>query len=221
MTSVPTFGLVLVDADVISKLAHWELLDYLPQAFTVPWHSLATMPSLRYRAQRAIEKSDKLFCTHAAARAALDAINRMGPLPEMVDPEFIVAAQRIPELDPGEAVLLATAVANPRAYVLTGDKRALAASVSSGDVLQSERLNGRLICLEQFILHILNQIGLDQLRIRLCREPRLDRAITAVMGSTCTASEADVRQGLGSYISDAKANSGQLLVADWPATRQS
>ena len=215
MTPAPKIDLVLVDADVISKLAHWELLDFLPQAFDLPWHSFATTPSVQYRARKATTKPDRLFCSQAAAEAALNAVAKMSSLPAILDSEFILAAQRLPGLDPGEAVLMATASANPNVYVLTGDKRALAALAFSTHVVKSDQLNGRLICLEQFVLHVLNQVGLDRLRTHLCREPQVDRVIAVVMGSTCTALEIDVRDGLESYVKDAKGNSGTLL-AIWP-----
>ena len=215
MTASPTFDLVLVDADVISKLAHWELLELLPRAFCLPWQSFSTTPSVVYRARKANKKPDRLFRSQTAVDSALHALSQMGSIPATLDREFILAAQRVPALDPGEAVLLATAVVHPKACILTGDKRALAAVAGAAAPLGADRLSGRIICLEQFILHALERIGLEALRSHLCREPVVDRVILAVMGSDCAASEANVRDGLESYIRNATSNSGGLLGV-WP-----
>lgn len=215
MTASPTFDIVLVDADVISKLAHWELLELLPQAFGLPWQSFSTTPSVMYRARKANKKPDRLFRSQTAVDCALHALSQMGLMPATLDRDFILAAQRVPAIDPGEAVLLATAVVHPKACILTGDKRALAAVANAAQPLGAGRLKGRIICLEQCILHALERIGLEALRSHLCREPVVDRVIAAAMGSTCTASEADVREGLESYIRDAMSNSRGLL-AVWP-----
>jgi hypothetical protein len=193
-------GLV-VDVDAIAKLAHWRLLPELPALIGIPWNETSTVPSLRYRAQRALATPDgKLFRHTAAAQAAVAAIAGMRNLPEP-DATILPAFQDVPDIDVGEAVLFAVLAKHSDEILFTGDKRALRALSRLPASIWSP-LCGRIIALEEVVLKALETYGIDWLRERICPERELDKAIAIVLGNLCDAPADGVCEGLRSYIGE-------------------
>lgn len=193
-------GLV-IDVDAMAKLAHWRLLPELPALVGIPWNETSTLPSLRYRAQRAATAPDgKLFRHTAAAQVAVAAIDAMGKLPE-TDAARLPAFQDVPDIDAGEAVRFAVLAVHPEHYLLTGDKRALRA-LSRLPVSVWQPLCGRVIVLEEVVLAAMETRGIEWLRERICAERALDKAIAIAMGSRCDAAIEAVREGLRSYLGE-------------------
>jgi hypothetical protein len=200
--------MLLIDADAFAKLAHWNLLDELPRIFACSWEDMSVLPSVGHRAKRVVEgKADRLFFDKAAAERALRAIERMGtmPAPDTTSLEFL---QNAPQIDAGEAVLFASA--GDHGYVLTGDKRALTALTKTATPPLAQRLQGRIVCVEQVLVRALDLMGFEQLRERVCPHRTIDKMVAAVFGSTCQTTESDVRQGLNSYIRAARTDCPML-----------
>lgn len=188
----------LIDADALAKLAHWELLNELPNVLSVPLSDCATLTSVRYRAGRALSKPDRLFRSADAARAAIAALANMAA---DIDPGLDVLAelQDVTEIDAGEVVLLSALAGEEDCRLLTGDKRCLRALAS---LPSATRYAGRITIVEQIVLKLLDRQGIEWLRSRICPEKEVDKAIAVVFGSNCDAPEASVREGLGSYIDE-------------------
>lgn len=192
--------MLLVDIDAAVKLAHWGMLEELPSLIGTPLNSCATLSSLRFRAQRATQTPDgKLFHTPQAARAVLQALQHMAPLP--VDVKLLPALQNLPGIDAGEAVLISAMAAQPEARMLTGDKRCLRALAACGTDVR-EPLARRVLIVEQVLLLALDAHGMDWLRARVCASRHIDKAVSIVMGSKCDAAESSVRDGLQAYIAE-------------------
>lgn len=203
--------MLLIDADALSKLSHWDLLGELAGLIGVPINQTATLSSIRHRAAKSCRKPDgKLFRDALSAQRAVAYIEQLGTLPEP-DGLLLARLQDIPAVDPGEAVLFGSLVREPAAILLTGDKRAIVGITNAAPEEVTQALNGRILIVEQVLHALLVAKGIDWLRDHVCPHRALDTAIGIVMGSACDAPSTVVEEGLISYIKDAQSNSGQLL----------
>lgn len=205
-----TFELVLTDIDVVSKLAHWRLLDVLPIIFSCKEADIATLPSLIHRAKKACTKPDKIFRDVETATYAFNFLQLMGELPPP-DGDAVSILQRYPKIDAGEAVLLAIAFKTEKALLATGDKNAIQSLYPVYQAGQFSNLKGRLICIEQILKCCLQHLGLVALQDKIKLSLDHDMAVKSIFGSRCDAPIESVESGLNSYINSLCDNSGDLL----------
>lgn len=192
---------LLVDVDAMCKLAHWQALELLPQVTGLPLARCETLPSCRFRALKAAEKPDgRLF---RSADAALAVVRVVDLFAEMPQPSSVHLAtfEDVPGVDAGEAVLLAHLLGDANAVLLTGDKRALRALAALPPSVRAP-LARRILSVECFVKCVLDLVGIDELRARVCQWKDVDKAIAIVMGSRCDQGEASVREGLQSYLGE-------------------
>lgn len=203
---------LLVDVDALAKLAHWRILDELPDFTGVPLSQCTTLTSARFRAERAVKKPDgRVFRATEAATAALRAMDgMMGPLSP--DTQHLTTLQSISGIDAGEAVLL-SALSAGGARLLTGDKRALKA-LAELDSAQRAPFAGKIVLIEQVLLAALTRHGIEWLRERVCPYKHIDKAIGIAMGSRCDAPQQSVREGLESYINELKQAANPTLISE-------
>jgi hypothetical protein len=210
----------LLDADAVSKFAHWDLLGELAALTGVPTAQTATLSSLVHRAARSCGKPDgRLFKDAIAAERALKYLQQLAPLPQP-DEDLITRLQHVPAIDPGDAVLLAILRAHANTVLITGDKRAVKALATALPESILHSLSDRIVTLEQIVLAFLKRNGIDWLRAHICPYHTLDKAIGVIMGGDCTAPAEAAEAGLGSYIADLRSLSGTLLRATAPFWRE-
>ena len=206
----------LLDADALSKLAHWNLLKELAPLTGVVDAETATLSSLLHRAAKSCKKPDgKLFQDAIVAARAYHYLEQLAPLPEPAE-DFLALVQQVPAIDPGEALLLAALRAHADALLITGDKRALNALVNTVPSAVLASFSNRIITIEQIVLALLKSKSVDWLRQHICPYKTLDKAIGIVMGSDCLAPAESVEAGLRSYISDLRSSTGTLLRSTEP-----
>lgn len=197
---------LLVDNDVLIKLAHWGLLERLAPSLGAQANQVAALESLQFRARRA---DKKLFSDAEVAQSLANFLGQTTSVP-VADLAELEQLQGIVGLDAGEVALVAACLSDPEALLITGDKRAIAALVASCPPKIVERLCGRVICLEQLMVCMANQ-GSSAVVIEgimRCRE--IDTAVRAVVGpSGCP--DSSFREGMGAYIHDLRRTSGPLL----------
>lgn len=205
-----TFALALTDVDIVSKLAHWRLLDLLPTVFGCEVTDLATLPSLIHRAKNACITPDRIFRDVETAKYAYDFLLRMGTLPSP-DPDVISVLQRYPKIDAGEAILLAVATEMENSILATGDKNAIQGLYPVYQSGLFANLKARLICLEQILECCLQHLGLSALQDKIKLSLDQDIAVKNIFGSRCDATIESVESGLNSYIDNLRNNTGDLL----------
>lgn len=202
---------LLLDVDAAVKLAHWGILQELPTLLNLQWDHCATLTSLRFRAQRSMEKPDgKLFHSAEAALVVVAICRELPVLP--ADTQLLGSLQDAPGVDAGEAVLLSALAASADARMLSGDKRCMRA-VAELPAADRAGLAGKCIVVEQVILHALDVRGLQWLRERVCALRHIDKAIMIALGSRCDAPEASVREALRSYIREIEQACDPTLLA--------
>lgn len=207
----PIYKLALTDVDIVSKMAHWRLLNILPTIFCCDISEIATIPSLKYRASRACTNPDKLFRDADTAKYAFEFMQKIGELPAP-DADTVSALQRHKKIDPGEAVLIAIAYKVEDALLATGDKNAIQSLHTVYATGEYTNLQGRVVCLEQLLKCCLDHLGLADLQEKVKPALDLDKAIKNIFGGRCDAPLESVQNGLNSYIDNLRASSGELLM---------
>lgn len=191
--------MLYVDADALSKLAHWNMLPLLPELTGYSWSEIATISSLKHRAARAQEKPDgKLFHSTDAAQAACSCISLMGQLPNH-DVTIMAKLSELQQIDSGEALLLATVVGDTNGCFLTGDKRALR-ELSRQYV--APLFAHKILIIEQLVLRCLEFKGRDWVLLNICPYKQTDKAISMILGSGCDGSMESITEGVFSYINE-------------------
>lgn len=190
--------MLFIDADAMSKLAHWKILPELPSLLSTKWEEVTTISSLEFRARRAIQSLDyKLFHTVDAANVVLESIYNMAKPQDQSNEDILQELVDVRAIDTGEAVLLSKIANHSDNRLLTGDKRAITA-LSRLPI--AEKFIGKIITIEQIILASLDIYGSCWLLEHICPFRNIDKMVQVVLGSDCDAEEANIREALNAYI---------------------
>ncbi|WP_199545054.1 hypothetical protein [Paraburkholderia kururiensis] len=202
---------LLVDNDALLKLARYDLLDKVLEQFSFDYGDVRVLAAAKYVL---LPARDRL--RHCKDEACADRLERFLSLVGKLDATtadrgIVDALAAVPNIDPGEALMLAAGATDPDCYIITGDKRALAA-VGESELLFAVRvaLRGRILSLELlFSFLIEGDFANVQNRIRL--QPSVDKTLANIFGVSTPSSLQSVRDGLDSYIAHLRAQTGVLL----------
>jgi hypothetical protein len=206
---------VLLDNDAALKIACYSLVDEMLASIAPGNCPVAILGVGWFVIRSRLAKADNI-ADPERARAALEHLMESLSLVEPDSTELAIAAdlesaanRQDVELDGGESQLLAILTNRGWPLLITGDKRAIAAMA----VVGPGEARGKVACLEQLVAQLVRELGWSVVRLRVCAEPAVDRALTICFGCSVTSSsEEDVLTGLGSYIGHlAKAAPGILL----------
>jgi hypothetical protein len=115
-------------------------------------------------------------------------------------------------VDPGEAVLYSATATMAVDFVVTGDARALRGLVSASAAQPiCSRLSGKIICLEQLLLELIDQIGFAAIREKVVRSTTTNISLNTIFRSGGQASQAAVVSWLKSRVDNLRAETGALL----------
>jgi hypothetical protein len=188
-----------VDNDIILKLVacnlFWEALTILG----LTQADLRVFPS----AKHVFRKNNRVMQKYPQAiRAdAISIVERCTEIiPELPDELQILDVEGV---NRGEAFLISATRYETSFYLTTGDKRclkALAAAPQLGAIRQ--RLDGRVICLEQLIFRLICTQGFDEVLTKVLPAREYDIALKSSFGSGEKATQEDVSQTLKGYIED-------------------
>jgi hypothetical protein len=105
-------------------------------------------------------------------------------------------------LDSGESLLCAMMVRRGLQWLATGDKRAIhALEMLFQSNVEVRPIAGRVVCLEQLFVRLLEEGTPSRIRAAVCREAHVDKALTACFAcSSASLSPDDWCTGLRSYI---------------------
>ena len=208
----------VVDNDILFKGACYGTLDrLLPGAA----HDsvVGVLGSARFVVSKKIEKTslngDRTkvlglffeFLSQAAMLEPADDEQRMA-----ADLEF--AAQQLAlNLDTGESQLCAILVQRALDLLLTGDKRGIAAIETLLNVEpRLKPICGKVKCLEQLFADAIVCHGHVVLRVAVCAEPHIDKALAICFCCKSPIVEfAEVMEGLRSYINDLRQRAARVL----------
>lgn len=206
-----------VDNDVVHKLARYLLLDGL-QARLASWGGAGVLGTARFVVRK------RLIAEHGenAHVSAFDTFAHAAEVLEPTDEETRfageleeLASKHVVDLDTGESLLTAIVITRSLERLLTGDKRAIRALAAlSAYTDQLAPILGRVACLEQLMLLLLDDLGMEAVRPAVCSVPAADRALSICFSCTVAAVNVEsVIDGLNSYINDIRSDC-QLVLTD-------
>jgi len=192
-----------VDNDIIHKLAAFDLLDETWRALAQPESSVRILPTARFK-------------FHVAKNPA-KGVKRYGEVVFERIRQFVLSATEVEQtnqedeetlqgvlgIDAGEVILFSAASRDPHSILITGDKVAVRALVSTERCSAVvERLRGRVVSLEDVMLRLIRAHGFEYVQGRVVPMMQHDMAMRAVFGSGMRAKEADVVAALTAYVAD-------------------
>lgn len=208
--------IVLADNDVLFKLAQCDLFAEFLAAFELTTTEVMVLPRVRFSILKPKRYSkrvgDDVFDRLKAFLASVSVIH--------IEPDLMyftaLSLQTDKNIDAGEAALFAICPVIENSSIVTGDKKSLTGLTEAGttdDVCAKlcSKLAGRVFCFEQVLEKIIDRIGFDVVRGRLVRGRECDRGLTQWLGYDSDATEACFREGLKSYLNEARRTSGRLL----------
>lgn len=159
---------LLLDSDTFCKLAVADLLSAIIQLVGASLSDCARLPALPHMLRRG-----------SLPRAfGVDNCLALLPLAESLpsisepNPQWLEVFATVPNIDPGEALLLAVA-ADGEVLLLSGDKRAMRALPQAAGALDA--LQGKIVTVEAVLIALHERLGADELRARVSRLRPFDK----------------------------------------------
>lgn len=191
-----------IDNDIAMKMIAFQLWDKAIGILNLSSENLRVIPSAKYRYQDRLKRHQEypdeiliagiaFFESHQSATTKLDMVEEANQLTSLM--------KKLPNerkgIDKGEAILVLAAREQSDFLILTGDKSFLRALliISPEDYTH---LCGRVICLEQLILKLIDELGFGIVSDRIRLVAGYDSSINHCFGVSVPASEAAARQGL-------------------------
>lgn len=202
----------LCDNDILHKLSACRLFDQAISALGLAPQQAMVLPTARYVFDQRKDKATKKF----GAEVLLEIQRVLACSAELnwtpPGPEQQVLAD-VPGIDTGEAILFLAAAAHDGYVLATGDKRSLRALTERAEcsgVLAG--LKGRVVCLEQLVLRLIDVLGFEEVRSRIVPALSCDNALRVAFGAGLGTSEANAKEALENYVDELRGLPGELLV---------
>lgn len=211
---------LLLDVDVVMKLAAYNLLDVTahPDCALDCSGRRGVMATTRFVARKRLgrkvahkEAAQARLATFLADVVELEPADDELTLAARIEAE---AARAGLELDSGESQLCAIAIARSVPALLTGDKRAIkAAERLLTTVVEIAALTNRIACLEQAMMLAVERLGALPVRALVMAELGMDTAINICFQYTNPTVDGTFEPtGLSSYINSVRASAPTLLM---------
>ncbi len=206
-----------LDNDVISKLAACDLLNDAILTLGKTTDDVRILSTLKFRYgltdPRRRAKRERELGSETLGR--IDAFVKATGEIEPADPVHLQAFKDVLAIDPGEAQLFSSAVADANGLVVTGDKRSIISlSTATTCVGIADALKGRVICFEQLMKQIIAVHGFDTTKRKVVPAVDCDTALRSAFGSGLDAKEEQVLRVLNSYVDELRASTDDLLAPD-------
>jgi hypothetical protein len=204
-----------LDNDVLTKGARYGLLTVFFEALALDVAQTGVLETALYvvskRIRQGAESNQRAVDEIAFVLARCQVFN---PTQRELDlaTELEVSARELGvALDAGESQLCAIVVIRTIALLLTGDKRAVEAMQALAQAKADlQYLHGKVRCLEQILLAVLNVRDFEWVRDAVCRAMDVDKALTYCFACHSNATRLEeVVEGLRSYVA---AIDGQRLL---------
>ena len=205
----------LCDNDIVEKLAICDLLDDALAALGATLSDVYVIPTLRHRiGGKARVKAEKRLGKEVVERI-LSFIDDAREITQSSSNDLFILDDLI-GIDAGEAVLLSATAFHPDFRLLTGDKRCLRTLASDSRCQGiAARIQGRVLCLEQVIRHLVTHFGFEHVRSKVTRHLYCDNALRSAFGSGLESTEVNCLACLQGYIAELRKLPVELLSVDF------
>lgn len=200
---------LLVDTDVFAKLGIAGLLDQLYELFDVSIEACRRLPALPHMLRRGALPT---LLGKEACEQLVPIAEAMGVAP-LASTKWLERLVNVPQIDPGEAQLFASAVEH-ELVVVTGDKRSvIAASKVDG---MADALSGRVAPMETVLLGFCQRLGREHVRNAVKPLVAVEDRKDKMMRVCFSDGNPDPESALQSYISDLKRSVAPLVLWELP-----
>lgn len=213
---------VLIDNDVVFKTCYYSLIEELISSKPYGANTFYALGAVQFILKNKMSKHVPVRGINVAIGeldAFLAKVELLEPTEDEVnlaaDLEFLATSLGM-ELGNGESILCAVMHIRHKDYLFTGDKRAIKAIqvvINNWNNTVQLDVKNKVICLEQLVSALLQNLPFDETRIKICQEPTVDKALSACFA--CKSSETTVdscQEGLSSFINDLKKQAPSVLI---------
>ena len=201
----------LWDTDILLKLSALDLVQETLQLLQLSEQDVYLLPS----ATHYLRKADKRLI-YRYGKEGVERAQKLAQQAKFVgfhlEKSELELLSSVPDIDTGEALLYASTYALQEFWLLTGDKRSLTALAASPNCQPiAARLSGKVICLEQVVIHSLSSYPFEILLSKIVPARECDTAVKVAFGS---GNQTDLSHAIGAldaYISELRAKTGNLL----------
>jgi hypothetical protein len=198
-----------IDNDVILKLVTCNLFDEAIAAFDIDLSNIHVLETARFSMRS--NKTKKNY-SETVIEKAIATIKDFHTVEAQADnPLFDL---KIPDMG-DELKLIVAASAETSFYFATGDKRCLRALTGITELAtMREKLSGRVICLEQIIMKIIQVYGFEVVKQKIIPARSCDKVLQSAFGSGEKTEERNTLEALNAYISEIEQKCPFLLAAN-------
>ena len=201
----------LWDTDILLKLSALDLVQETLQLLQLSEQDVYLLPS----ATHYLRKADKRLI-YRYGKEGVERAQKLAQQAKFVgfhlEKSELELLSSVPDIDTGEALLYASTYALQEFWLLTGDKRSLTALAASPNCQPiAARLSGKVICLEQVVIHSLSSYPFEILRSKIVPARECDTAVKVAFGSGNQTNLSHAIGALDAYISELRAKTGNLL----------
>ncbi len=195
--------IIFSDNDIILKLADYDLLPEACSVLGVDSTEIAVLDSAKYifaNLKKKLDSGDPIKYTASGLNRAVEFAKAAIQITRQVDIDW---SEECDNIDIGEAQLATLAAeTGSESLLLSGDKRFLVAlaGAEKGEHI-ADGLRGRVICLEELIKALINEIGFDRVRLAVASAPDCDKGLHLCFGSRFDLPQDQVLDGLASMLS--------------------
>lgn len=197
-----------LDNDIILKLATCNLFSEAISSLGLDETDLRVLESAKYVFLRNRKVKNKY--PQSIRDNTILIVDRCQKIQPEISEE--VGQLQIEGIDPGETTLISATKGVESFYLITGDKRCLIALAEASQLVEiRQRLLGRVICLEQIILKLIETQGFNEVLVKVLPGREYDTALKAIFGSGEKATQENVLQMLEGYIGELRIKTSGLL----------
>lgn len=204
--------LYFTDNDVILKLAAYQIFWEMVASLNIKDENIRILPTAG-KVFSASQKISRQFKQTSIERAK-QITNQCQTIDDGVlynTSEFQLLASA-DGIDVGEALLVAATQTEEDFYLLTSDKRFLKSLALSSFNDVKQRMYKKVICLEQLVIHVIDNAGFDLVCRRIASADACDQVISEAFQLGKQTKHQDAITVLNEAIQDLRAKTGNLLI---------
>lgn len=210
----------LIDTDVLLKITSYKLLKLLLETEPFGSKDFGMIAAAQFVVASKFKKKLEGHQLEEVKKHFLEAITSIAaiePNPEELELAAQLESAAVAfgvDLDLGESQLCALMLAREIELMMTGDKRAIKAIAALREHEACAHIHGKVACLEQLVLWMIEKSGLESVQPSICSLPKtIDTSLTMALGCYSGGSPLESCQdGLVSYIHSIQADAPGVLV---------
>ena len=208
--------ILLIDNDIILKLASCDLLAEAAEVFGITLFDFYVLPSARFKLLNPKKPNRAKVKLQQVEYARLEQFFKVAKNINLVpNPEVFAALTGHDGIDEGESLLFSALGQLTDSLLATGDKRSLIElQNTSGVPLTALRnqVRQRTFCFEQIVMRIIQNVDFNTCLSKIVPARNCDTALRFIFSKEYSTTQNESLEGLTSYINDLRMQTGDLLM---------